>query len=202
MNFFKGVFLILIFSSTLFGESIEIQCTELDAIMFEHKKKLCETKKDVNACDSLANYYRLGLCTQENKPKAISFRKYACEQGISKACYDLSFELDNDEEQKYEDATRALERACKLNKEYCVSLGLRYVVGNKIKQNYFKGKEIFEKGCNGNEGYSCYLLGTMYQHGYGVRQDYKKAKQLYGKACDLENNDGCENYSRLNKNGY
>ena len=32
--------------------------------------------------------------------------------------------------------------------------------------------------------------------------NYKKAKKWFGKAYDSENQDGCDNYTNLNKQGY
>ena len=60
----------------------------------------------------------------------------------------------------------------------------------------------FEKGCNLNEGISCKNLGISFEYGQGVRQNRTTAKEYYGKACDLGNQEGCDNYRKLNEQGY
>ena len=60
----------------------------------------------------------------------------------------------------------------------------------------------FEKGCNLNEGIACYNLGILYEAGIGVRQNKSKAKEFFGKLCDLGDQQGCDNYRKLNEQGY
>jgi TPR repeat protein len=60
----------------------------------------------------------------------------------------------------------------------------------------------YKKSCELGDGESCANLGRSYYNGQGVRQSYAKAKEYYGKACDLEIEDGCKNYSILNRKGY
>lgn len=45
-------------------------------------------------------------------------------------------------------------------------------------------------------------LGYMYEYGKGIEQDYKKAKYYYKQACDSGLQSGCDDYERLNQNGY
>lgn len=45
-------------------------------------------------------------------------------------------------------------------------------------------------------------LGVMYAKGQGVRQDKRIAKEWFGKACDAGLQAGCENYRKLNEQGY
>ncbi|HAR80453.1 MAG TPA: Sel1 repeat protein [Succinivibrionaceae bacterium] len=53
-----------------------------------------------------------------------------------------------------------------------------------------------------NTGFGCKNLADLYYNGWGTRQNYSTAKEYYGKACDLGNQEGCDNYARLNKQGY
>jgi uncharacterized protein len=46
------------------------------------------------------------------------------------------------------------------------------------------------------------VLGAMYEDGVSVRQDYKKAKEWFGKACDNGFQIGCDEYKKLNQQGY
>lgn len=45
-------------------------------------------------------------------------------------------------------------------------------------------------------------LGVMYDNGNGVKQNKKLAKEWCGKACDGGEQLGCENYKRLNQDGF
>ena len=47
-----------------------------------------------------------------------------------------------------------------------------------------------------------YNLGVFYANGEGVKQDYFKAKEWFGKACDGGVQLGCNNYKKLNEQGY
>lgn len=38
----------------------------------------------------------------------------------------------------------------------------------------------------------------MYNQGIGVESDSKEAKEWFGKACDNGNQDGCDEYKKLN----
>lgn len=42
----------------------------------------------------------------------------------------------------------------------------------------------------------------MYEVGEGVRQNKATAKELYGKSCDNGYQGGCDDYKRLNEQGY
>ena len=81
----------------------------------------------------------------------------------------------------------------------CENLGLDYVKGRGVKQNYFKAAKLFAKACDGGNAEGCSNLGVSYTNGTGVKQSYTKAKMYFGKACDGGNADGCRNYAILNK---
>jgi len=42
----------------------------------------------------------------------------------------------------------------------------------------------------------------IYKNGLGVRQDLGIAKEWYGKACDNGEQEGCDEYRKLNERGY
>jgi len=46
------------------------------------------------------------------------------------------------------------------------------------------------------------MLGGLYDFGLGVKQNKKVSKEYYGKACDLGLQKGCEEYRKLNEQGY
>jgi hypothetical protein len=48
--------------------------------------------------------------------------------------------------------------------------------------------EFYQKGCDGGDGWGCFLLGSAYQEGQdsGVEQDLGRAASAFQKACDLK----------------
>lgn len=74
-----------------------------------------------------------------------------------------------------------------------------YALGEGVRQDYQKAKELYEKAAiQGNAGAQC-NLGLLYEYGKGVRQDLATAKEWYGRACDNGNQNGCDAYARLNR---
>ena len=81
-------------------------------------------------------------------------------------------------------------------------LGMFYLEGYGVKQDYKKAFEWLEKASNQGYKTAHYQLGFIYFKGYGVKQNYKKAKELFGKACNGGLQDGCDSYKKLNERGY
>ena len=67
---------------------------------------------------------------------------------------------------------------------------------------YTEAVPYCEKACNMNVGIGCFGLGVLYSFGGGVRQNKRTAKEYFGKTCDLGNQEGCDEYRRLNEQGY
>ena len=81
----------------------------------------------------------------------------------------------------------------------CNNLGVLYVTGEGVKQDYFKAKILFTKTCDSGKADGCTNLGNLYYNGLGVQQDHIKAKTLYIKACDSGSDEGCRKYAILIK---
>ena len=81
-------------------------------------------------------------------------------------------------------------------------LGVMYYNGQGVKQDYKKAIEWYEKAANQGDAMAQNNLGVMYVKGEGVRQDYKRAKEWFGKACDGGYQKGCDEYKKLNQQGY
>lgn len=84
----------------------------------------------------------------------------------------------------------------------CFRLGLFYMKGEAVKQDYQKAATLLTKACDGGAVYGCNQLGILYADGKGVRQDFQKAKKLFGLACDKGIEQGCTNYAIANSKGY
>ncbi len=59
--------------------------------------------------------------------------------------------------------------------------------------------KTLENNCKNGAAFACNNLGLLYYNGEGVKQDYQTANEFYTKACDLGNQDGCDNYKKLNE---
>ena len=79
----------------------------------------------------------------------------------------------------------------------CANLGVMYVNGTGVTQDFFKAVELYQKACDGKYGSGCGQLGWMYEQGNSVRQSVADALTFYGKACDLKEKLGCKEYARL-----
>ncbi|MGJ0356481.1 tetratricopeptide repeat protein [Aliarcobacter butzleri] len=71
-----------------------------------------------------------------------------------------------------------------------------------IEQSLKKAAEWYEKAAIQSHTNAQLQLGIMYSNGWGVRQDLKIAKEWYGKVCDSGNQVGCDNYKKLNEQGF
>ena len=82
------------------------------------------------------------------------------------------------------------------------SMGYAYSKGEGVRQDHSKALEWFKKSANQNNDPAQFYIGTLYEYGDGVRQNKTTAKEWYGKSCDNGEQDGCDQYKRLNEQGY
>lgn len=108
--------------------------------------------------------------------------------------------------------------------EYCIPVGWLYLKSMGVKQDRVKALEYFKKACNEDIAEACYIIGIRHdddsecprkintQNPLKYINEQKRencfifdiniAKEYYGKACDLQNQNGCNNYKKLNEQGY
>lgn len=80
------------------------------------------------------------------------------------------------------------------------NLGLMYYRGLGVRQDYTLARELFQKSANQGDSDAQGILGSFYENGIGdVRQNKAIAKEWYGKSCDNGNQNGCDDYRRLNQ---
>lgn len=78
-------------------------------------------------------------------------------------------------------------------------IGSRYNSGDVVARDGFKALEWFTKAAEQGEAKAQYRLAYLYNNGKSVRKNTSKAKEWYGKACDNGNQEGCNEYKKLNK---
>lgn len=87
--------------------------------------------------------------------------------------------------------------------EYQVKLGLIYYEGKGVRQDIVLARKMFQKAANQGDVKGQGMLGALYEYGLGgLRQNKATAKELYGKTCDKGSQAGCDQYRRLNEQGY
>lgn len=79
------------------------------------------------------------------------------------------------------------ERAERGNSFDQASLGLHYLQGIGVRQDYSKAFEWYKKAAEQGNTTGQFSLGYLYSSGLGVRQDYSKALEWYKKAAKQNN---------------
>lgn len=144
------------------------------------------------------------LCASEYAQGAYesAFRCYekACSQNDGPSCFYLGglYEDGRGVKQDIQQAKTYKEKACSLNyAASCFWRGEAYLNGRGVRQDYQRAKNYHEKACSLlNFGWSCMRLGTL------SKVNKKVSKEYYGKACDLGLQEGCDEYRKLNEQGY
>lgn len=77
-----------------------------------------------------------------------------------------------------------------------------YRQGQGVQQNYVQAFTWYKKSAEQGFTKAQYNLGVMYANGDGIKQNPLKAKEWYKKSCDNGNQKGCNNYRKLNEQGY
>ena len=80
-------------------------------------------------------------------------------------------------------------------------LGVLYIGGYGVPQDYAKAAELYQKGADAGDSDAMVNLGLLYENGQGVSQDYAKAAALLQKAADAGNSYAMNNLGLLYKDG-
>lgn len=81
---------------------------------------------------------------------------------------------------------------------WCWKVGIYFLEGKVVEQNYENAFDAFDAGCLKKNGGSCYSLGFMYEFGRGdIPYNSKKALESYLKSCNYGYSLGCDAYRRL-----
>lgn len=120
---------------------------------------------------------------QQGRPVGVYFMAYLCEQGIGttqdimKAMELYQGVLDMKELSRYDaylvDAART-------------RIGILYVEGNGIPQDYEKALSSFKISAKSGYAVAQYYMGQMYENGYGVDKNYETAYDWYAKAAEQD----------------
>lgn len=187
------------------GESCESLAyqSQRDPIISPYKpeellEKACELSV-ASGCASLAE-----LLAVENTATSRFFFERACELS-DRYCSDLA-NLLHEVVGPEPSLVPLHEKACQVHvHESCAVLALWYSEGIAVPPDFFRAFEYAEAACVaiGNsfvlgDARACSLAGQLLERGVGVRQDLHAAMERYGRACDLRDQDGCDDFARLN----
>ena len=81
------------------------------------------------------------------------------------------------------------------------SLGVLYVEGEGVKQDYSKAREWYERAAATGNGSGMAGLGLLYSEGKGVKQDYVRALEWYEKAAAIGNSEAMVSLGLLHAEG-
>lgn len=154
---------------------------------------LCETR-DVDAC------FELGLLEYERKhfePAADAWSR-ACDGGELAACRNQALALSDSGATDQEATIRArLEQACPTVPAACGDLAWRVSVEDPAAALH-----AATEGCEGKDGFSCWLAGRYLATGSGADEDLVKARALHDKACTLGEVRGCNSLAVFLQRGW
>lgn len=89
------------------------------------------------------------------------------------------------------------------NVEYQIKVGVIYYDGKGVRQNLVLARKMFQKAANQGDARGQAALGMLYEEGLGgLKRNRATAKEWYGKTCDQGFQAGCDEYRRLNEQGY
>ena len=153
--------------------------------------------------DALGLCYNEGTCEgiPQDRAKAREWYEKAATQGFAKAQVQLGCMYSSGQgvRQDFGKALNLFEKAAAQgDADACYFLGGMYFSGHGVRQDYAKAREWYEKSSSQGIAEAQILLGMMYDEGLGVQQNKATAKEYYGKACDNGNQEGCDEYRRLN----
>lgn len=183
----------------------------------------CQSKRGAT-CGLIGAIYRDGKGdVSQDKTKALSYMKIACEGSYPKSCMDMGILYQA--ESKIDDALKSYAMGCKKNDVgACYNLATIYYFGDGTQKNLKKAKYLYKKACKlgdskqscqryeqlsgikkesevekflskckAKDGVACHNLSALYYSGKGVKQNYKKAIELDTLACIYKYAMGCKN---------
>ncbi|WP_295698474.1 tetratricopeptide repeat protein, partial [uncultured Neisseria sp.] len=82
------------------------------------------------------------------------------------------------------DFRETLQAAEQGNAQAQLNLGLMYVNGQGVRQDYTQAAQWYRRAAEQGVAQAQYALGVMYENGQGVHQDYTQAVQWYRRAAE------------------
>lgn len=167
-------------------------------------KEAADIDTDGQACLSLGNIYRNGLCGEIDMQQAVSWYEKGALLG-NPECMEilgcLYFQgeegIDRDYKKAFEWFSRC-ENAGSL--QSCSKLAYLYMKGEGCTADENKAKELFERAALTEcDGYALYELGFIYERKNESPEDLERAAQCYQKAIEMGNESASRRFSHFKK---
>lgn len=168
----------------------------------------CYREKEPDGCHRLGDFLE---AVKKDFHKACKIYKFNCDDyKYGKSCFKygnysfLGKGCKADLDRAFEYYSIGCENA---SPESCLHAGLMLTSTNRDekkpwKKDYVKGLDFLDKGCQGNNGMSCYFASGIYITGApNVLKNMEKAFEYTRKACELDNIHACANLSQMYRKG-
>ncbi|UTW56244.1 tetratricopeptide repeat protein [Kordiimonas sp. SCSIO 12610] len=159
-------------------------------------EKACE-RRQVFACDSVAELYNINKDFERNVDKVIKYSKIACELGRDLSC-DLAAALEENPAEIYGNAKTAvkiLNSKCMEQRHVfsCLALGNALYTQAKTQEEKQIAVKYFDFACGFSEKLGCAYLGHIYREGSLGEKNYEQSNKYYEKACSFGESSSCTN---------
>ena len=129
---------------------------------------------NAQAAFALYEIYNQGWDVKKDKAKALEWYKKAADNGLDEAQ-----EILRETEVYSQIAEQYKKAAADGDTEAQIQLGLMFIEGLGVEQDYAKAKELFEIAAASGDAFAQGCLAEMYFEGLGVEQNYTKARKLF-----------------------
>ena len=72
---------------------------------------------------------------------------------------------------------------CAREGRFCGDLGMFYLKGHAVAQDFERARDLFQNGCDDNDARSCYYLGQFFMAGAAVEKSLPRSQALFEKSC-------------------
>ena len=148
---------------------------------------------DPKYCGTLAEFYRLGFgMDAKDQARATANYKKACDNGGLGWCQTFAERLADGvgAAKDVNGALDALDKACMGSYFRSCGVGAKLALG---KEDFARAYKLGKRGCDDEDGDSCFRLGWLHEAGKGGQEkDAKLAVNLYETGCKLESPVSCD----------
>lgn len=168
----------------------------------------------ISVCHLLGDYLE-AIKKDFNKARRV-YKTNCDDHSYGKSCYKFANYTfigkgASKESADRDDAMKYFKRGCELGEpDSCLHAGLMCISTSPgagpadRPRDYKGGMALLEKGCTGNNAFSCYYLSGLFLSGVaaaGLDKNMDQARGYSEKACNLGNMYACANLSQMYKRG-
>jgi len=183
------------------GQSLKKDTARARALL---KQSCIDKNSPARPCFVLGDLYETGAGGERDRTLAVTYFKWACDQGWGEAC-DRRGDLLNEGVGVREDDAEALamyQAGCDAGfPDACYKAAVLLDDGTNITRDAPRALQLYIQGCNKGVGDACLRLGKLYESDKGGQRDDAAAREAFDKAVALGNIEAHRRLSRLLWNG-